>query len=240
MTFRTDNHRGFTLLEILVVLVVIVLIAGIAITRVGKMFRVEVRQSASKMSSTIKYLYNKSATENRTIRLGFDLENSSYWAEATSDKFLLNPKDQRTEEEKKKAIEEEKNKEIEAGAEKTKEAVEDEDKGGIDFLKDDKKESDIEDEKPVKPKQAEFGAMDESILSEQVLPASVRFKDIQVSHINEPVTEGKVYIYFFPNGSVEPAVINLRNEDDTRVFSLKISPLTGVVDVQGDYRELER
>lgn len=224
MIVKFKRERGFTLLEILVVLVVIVMIAGVAVTRVGKMFRVEVRQTTARLSSTIKYLYNKAATEKRTLRLVFDFESASYWAEGTSEKFLLKKE---TEEDKKKAEKERAADETDANKKESQSGSE----GG---------ETSTEEEKPIKPAAPEFGAMNELILTTQQIPPNVILKDVYTSHNEGPVTNGRAYIYFFPNGFVEDAVVNLNNVEETKNFSLKINPINGDVDVSDKYRELEK
>lgn len=83
------NKRGFTLLEVLIVLMVVAAISGLAINRITSSFRSEARALSWRMASTVKYLYNSAAMENRTIRLVLDFETNSFSAEETSEEFLL-------------------------------------------------------------------------------------------------------------------------------------------------------
>jgi len=83
------SKKGFTLIELMVALVIVGLIMGLAIGQVGKTLSWDFKATARRLSSTIRYLYNKSATEGVTLRLVFDLDDPSFWVEGTSDSFTL-------------------------------------------------------------------------------------------------------------------------------------------------------
>ena len=72
------------------------------------------------------------------------------------------------------------------------------------------------------------------------LPESVFFKDIMTEHQPIPQEGGQVTLNFFPNGYVERAVINLRNEDDDVYYSLETIPMAGQVSIENEYRTLEK
>jgi hypothetical protein len=59
-----------------------------------------------------------------------------------------------------------------------------------------------------------------------------------VEHKEGEVDGGKEFIYFFPNGYVESAVINLKDEDDEINYSLKTFPVSGRVSIENFYRNL--
>lgn len=83
------SKKGFTLIELMVTLVIVGLIMGLAIGQVGKTLSWDFKAAARRLSSTIRYLYNKSATEGVTLRLVFDLDDPSFWVEGTSESFTL-------------------------------------------------------------------------------------------------------------------------------------------------------
>lgn len=81
----------------------------------------------------------------------------------------------------------------------------------------------------------------EGVLAEPArLGSGVFFKDASVSYLREKVVEGSVALYFFPDGYVTAAMINLRDTDDEDHYSIEVSPLSGKVTVEGQYRELPR
>jgi hypothetical protein len=51
----------------------------------------------------------------------------------------------------------------------------------------------------------------------------------------EPVSTGHGYLYFFPLGQTEPAIVHLSDEEGTTFYSLLIHPLNGKVKVQAGY-----
>jgi hypothetical protein len=47
--------------------------------------------------------------------------------------------------------------------------------------------------------------------------------------MTEPVTSGRAYLYFYPLGQTEPAIITLTDLEGTSVYSLVVHPITGRV-----------
>ena len=86
--------------------------------------------------------------------------------------------------------------------------------------------------------EARFSRIEEHLTQEVKLPKGIRFKDIYIEHQAGRVDSGNVYLYFFPNGHTERAVINIKDEDDN-VYSLDVSPLTGKVATRSEYLDYE-
>lgn len=76
-------------MEILIVLLIVGSIFGLAVNQFRKMTSRNMKASARKLASTIRYLYNKAASEGVTLRLVFNIGESSYKVEATSEQFTL-------------------------------------------------------------------------------------------------------------------------------------------------------
>ena len=83
------NNAGFTLIELLVTIAIIGLIMGLAVGQMGRVLSWDMKAASRKLSSTIRYLYNKSATEGTTLRLVFDIDGGSYWVEGTTERFAM-------------------------------------------------------------------------------------------------------------------------------------------------------
>lgn len=71
------------------------------------------------------------------------------------------------------------------------------------------------------------------------LPAFLKVADIELGGAEKPVTEGVVYIHFFPQGLTEEAAIHLVIDENTQ-WTVATHPLTGRVDVIGRYVELKK
>lgn len=112
MTSKAGKLRssGFTLLELLIALVLAGLLMGLAIGQVGKLRQREMKHAASRLGSTIRYLYNKAISDGVTFRLVLDMEEQKYWVESTTEAFALKREEEegpRTEEGEEEEKEEE-------------------------------------------------------------------------------------------------------------------------------------
>jgi hypothetical protein len=59
--------------------------------------------------------------------------------------------------------------------------------------------------------------------------SGVHFKEIWIAHRDDSVTKGQVAIYFWPSGSSEKTVVQLKDGDDA--ITLLVTGLTGRVDI---------
>lgn len=94
-------------------------------------------------------------------------------------------------------------------------------------------------EKKKGEKEPQFSPYESRLLKPVKLPKGIFFKDIQVEHRREAVSEGEAEIHFFPHGYVEQSVINLRDEEDKIHFSLEVNPMSGSCLVKNGYKEAE-
>lgn len=70
-------------------------------------------------------------------------------------------------------------------------------------------------------------ARDEQLLkSDKALPLGIRIIGVDTSSNPEPKTSGLAYIYYWPTGLADAAVIRLSNQNE-KVMSIVIQPLTG-------------
>ncbi|HSI06911.1 MAG: prepilin-type N-terminal cleavage/methylation domain-containing protein [Myxococcota bacterium] len=66
----------------------------------------------------------------------------------------------------------------------------------------------------------------------------VRLLSIWTEGMDKPVDAGEAYIYFFPNGYTQDAIVHLQtNDDDKRVISIRLAPLTGKPTITDGYVE---
>jgi len=86
--------------------------------------------------------------------------------------------------------------------------------------------------------ETQFTPIQEHLLKVIKLPSGIQFKDIYIDHLGQKITQGKVALYFFPNGFTERAVINLKDKDG-KIYSLETSPLTGKTKIRAEYWNYE-
>lgn len=197
----------------MVVIAIAATMMGIAVGVFGSSADAALKQESTHLLATIRLLYNESVTTRQTYRLVFDLDEQKYWAEAAEAGVTVGAADQA--EDSKKKIE--KNEEEGSGGE---EAAE----GG---------ESEAAPEKTA----GGFNLVDEEVLKRHSLSKGTKFKDYFVTHAPAGQNEGKAYLYFFPTGLTEKAVIHLTDADEKRDYSLEVRALTGQVRILAEYVE---
>lgn len=91
----------------------------------------------------------------------------------------------------------------------------------------------LKEEKPKDEEEAKLQAqnalfqMDSKLIKGPTeLPGELKFEDVELRRRERPVTTGKVYIHFFPQGLADEAVIHLKGSEKLR-WTLAIHPLTG-------------
>jgi hypothetical protein len=71
------------------------------------------------------------------------------------------------------------------------------------------------------------------------LSDEVRVLDVWTEGMDQPVTDGEVYLMFFPHGYTQDAVIHLEDAE-RRVFTVRVSALTGRAQVEEGYVEVPK
>jgi general secretion pathway protein H len=215
------SHSGFTLLEILIVLVIIGLISGMSIRGLRSLAKSDLRGSTSRMSGAVRYLFDRASTTGKYHRLVIDVDQGRYWAEVSDDKFYI-PREPETEASVKKLAElqatldeKDKQKSEMSGA-----------SGGFDMSK-------IE-PKDFRPKRVRFGSFKETTLK-SVQMKNTKVMDVYTPRTADVITEGRAYIYFFPLGQAEHAIVHLSDPAGETIYSLVVHPITGRVRIYNEY-----
>lgn len=79
--FPRPSQSGFTLLELLAVLMVIGVILALVLPRVSVVSGANLRSQTRLLSGAIRLTYNLAVMNKKNFRLGFDLDQQSYWVE---------------------------------------------------------------------------------------------------------------------------------------------------------------
>lgn len=58
------------------------------------------------------------------------------------------------------------------------------------------------------------------------LPSGMSFERVELTRVKDPITHGKAYIHYMPQGLVDEAAIQIKGEKD-QAWTIAISPLTG-------------
>lgn len=216
---RAQQTSGFTLLEVLIVMALIGLVVASASRGMRSFAKSDLRETATKLAGSMRYLFDRASTTGRIHRLVIDFDEGKYWAEISDDRFYM-PRERETEESREREAEE-----IAAEEEEKKqreeEMVEDESGLTIDVSKYEPQE--------FKPKRARFDSFKDRLTKPLEIPGAVKVASLFTPRLAEPVSSGKGMIYFFPLGMTEAAIVHLSDKDGETFYSLVIHPLTGRV-----------
>jgi len=208
------RQTGFTLIELLITIGLVAALTAVVVTSTAAITGFNLRKLASRMAGTIRYTYDIAARKGSTFRVVLDLDGQAFWIETADEEFLLDKEQDR----------------VVDGA----------------VSQRDKKESSprrfasrqsIESGEMWEPKgQTNFSEFSGKHIAKFMLPEELGIKDVWVSHQSEKVSSGMAYIYCFPTGMTEEAVIHLVDleSDGEDVFTLITEPLTGRVKVVAD------
>ncbi|HEY6477777.1 MAG TPA: prepilin-type N-terminal cleavage/methylation domain-containing protein [Polyangia bacterium] len=230
MRSARSRASGFTLIEVLVVILVMALIATIGVKGFRTVTKSNLRESASHMSGAIRYLFDRASITGKYYRLVIDLSDGKYWPEVSDDKFYApnqaeSEADRQKREDKEAAADEEERKRQEKqemlyGNGNSSSGSSSASATSFDMSKLEVGE--------FRPKRARFAAFKETALKPVVLK-KVKIKSVYTPRMTEPVTTGRVYLYFYPLGQTDPAIITLTDPTGESVYSLVVHPITGKV-----------
>jgi len=207
-------RRGVTLVEILVVVALISVLGGITILGFGGVGSARLRRGATQLGGAVRVAYAHATATSKVVRLVFEFEEGKIRLEQATSAHLLE-------------------KGATGGAEAATE-IEQTALAAADELS-----------KGVRTPRAAFEpAMGVGFPAEgKDLPTGIQLWQVMTGHQDEPLGEGRAYLYFFPGGQTESAAIQLRvsnaSEDDASGFmTVLVSPLTGKTSIKKGRVEL--
>jgi general secretion pathway protein H len=221
---RITRSRGFTIIELLVVAAILGLVLGTAVYGFRALTKSELRGSAAKLAGAIRYCFDRAVTSNAYYRIVLDLDGNKYWAERSEERFYLA---------REKENSPGRGQAFDVAAEEAKREQEHRDNaaqmaslpGGTVL------------EPPPQPKRAKFQTFMDAALPSVNL-GRARLFDVFTPRQREPYTKGRAYLYFFPDGHTENAVVLLTDGD--AYYSLVVHPLAGRVEVMSGKYEIGR
>lgn len=220
------NQRGLTLIEIMVAMTIAVVLFGAVAMSVGAITGSKAKAATGELAGTIRYIYDTANLTGKTCRLVFDMPRDdekavSYWAECAAGNI---------------ATSRDRENELKTA---TKERDEQEKGNGRDTSFRDtsafselmaREQSRVDD-------QAKFSDYTDETLERRELPVAVRL-GIWTKHQKGEIKDGLGYLYFFPQGFTERAMVKVRQGDN--VWTIKVEPLTGKANVVAEDLEIPR
>jgi general secretion pathway protein H len=222
---------GFTLIEIMVTLAIVALLTGGAIKGLRSLRRTDLREATTHMSGAVRYLFDRASTTGKVHRLVIDIDTGRYWAEISDDRFYV-PHEAESEQalrarEDKEAEEDEEARRLREERERR------QDTSTPSSSSFDLSKLEVAD---FRPKRARFAAFKEMALKPVQLKKA-KLRSVYTPRVVDALTTGRAYLYFFPLGQTEPAIITLSDMSGGSVYSLVVHPITGRVKIYNEQVE---
>ena len=217
------GRRAFTLIEVLMAIVLIGVLSGTLIFGSGMLGSHKVRAAAGLIMSGVRLSITRANSTGRPVRMVFDLEQHRLSIEETADRML------RVKDTGDKGSE---------GASAGAEAQTEEERDAVEYA-----DGIVKGPKAPRAKFtpiAEFRSENgDDKAAGRELGTDVRFRLVQTEHDDQPRTEGRAYLYFWPGGGTERAVIQLYRKGAEEGLTVMVSGLTGRVKLERGEVELE-
>lgn len=194
-----------TLIEIMVVVIIIGMGAVAVVYGLGAVTQANLRSACMMINAASRGAYARAIAEGTTVRLLFDLEaNQMSFEEAHGRVTLARTNDA------------------------TRRVLDEDDESGDNAVVDPWAAAEARLSDTLRPTfgASPFSAIEGRRYRARPIGDGIRVSRIMVPHEPDPVEEGRGAVYYFPGGLTEHAVIWLTDDDD-RVFSVAIHPLTG-------------
>ncbi len=220
---KRQHPRGMTLIEIMIVLVIVGGLLAVGVGLFSSLSKANLKGQALRLSGYVKYTYGQAAIQQKYYRMVIDVNTNEYWIEVSEkkDDHLMTG----------------------GGAGSGSVAI-----GDVDGLaapppglsatsrpskargKNGYEEGDSEGGVFGLTRTRNFSAAQERLAKRRELQSGIRFASVTTSYDEGPITQGRAYINFYPNGFVDRSQIVISDKDDAKM-TLELQPLTGKVDL---------
>jgi general secretion pathway protein H len=222
------TERGVTLVEIMVVLVLIALIASATAFGTGSVGSSRLRGAAATVVAYSRVAITRTNATGRPVRMVFDLDKGRIWLEesSTSKALRSDPKVLSTPDEMSEDYQG-------PDADRARAAKAEGEASAELFIEGRGRQ--VSDFEPLKGLEIAGERVGES----RELGTSIEYHQVQIEHEEEPRTEGRTYLYFWPGGETEWASIQLRRSGDkSNGLTVLVSPLSGRARIERGYVSL--
>lgn len=222
--------RGLTLVELTVAIAIISVVFGGAVMGIGALTGARAKSATGELAALMRSLYDTAALSGKTCRIAFELPGRddedarpTYRAECAEGAVTMSR-------DRERALEEATRERELARDERPREAPRSvSDQPTLEEL--------MEREQQRVESAARFSEYTSEEVRARPLPPGVTI-EVWTRAQREPVGSGVAYVYFFPQGTAEKAMVFITQGDNT--WTIDVAPLTGKTQVYGERREVPR
>lgn len=208
-----------TLVEIMVVVAIMALVAAVSVASIGSLGRTRLKGSAYLVAAAVQRGFSYAATHGENARLVIDLDENLLTIERGEGKLLMD----RSVDGGVKDPEDEEEQPDEATPEESEEGFDFD--LGVETLTQQIRTGFHSGEVP-RYQPPIFAPIEDSRFDGRELEPRVEFLAVHSRLYDEPKQDGKAYVYFFPDGFGDHAVIQLTNSA-SEIYSVEVLPLMG-------------
>jgi general secretion pathway protein H len=221
ITGPVAGRRGFTLVEVLMAIALIGVLSGTILAGSGMLGGNRMRAAAGLVMSSVRLAASRANATGRPVRIVFDLDADRLSVEETEGRMLR--------------VKDTGDKESE-GASAGAEAATDAERESMEYAK-----GVVQGPKAPRAvfKPVTRLGFDDDAVGGRELGVGVHYRQVQTEHDDRPRKEARAYLYFWPGGGTERAVVQLVRDGDDTGLSVVISPLTGRARLERGAIELE-
>jgi general secretion pathway protein H len=232
---RTEG--GFTIIEVMMVVGIFGLLLGAAVMSFRNIARSDLRSAASRTAAAMRFSFDRATMTGSYIRLAFNLDKGEIWAEASEDRVTL-----RAGREQHVAGEGKDQPDGRPAAKKTTKAPpmlpffgpptkpgEEGKEGEPSSSGIDAKKLTAEweaDKAPIERPRPRFQPLKGVGTKKITLARGISVAAVITPRQPEAAEKGTAYVYFFPQGHAEPAIIHFVDRHE-EYYSVVLHPLTG-------------
>ena len=228
---RRPRQGGYTLLEVLAVAAIAVGLVAVSGVGIRRLRQSDLRTASAKLAGAIRFTYDRSVTTGKYYRMVIDLDQKTYWPEVSDDRFYLVRGRSRPPSEDEAADPNQPTPTAKPGGAGMGSILGMLGGGG----------SGTPGNVAAKVGAGKVRFAPEATTSKQRSAPlqGVSITSVWTARFDEPVTQGRAYLYFYPEGMTERAIIHLADTSDG-AYSLVVHPLTGRVQIVGGRVDLPR
>jgi general secretion pathway protein H len=201
-----QGQRGLTLIEVVIAIALVAVLTGSLLFGRNALVGSRMKAAATLIVSSVRYGLTRANATGKPARLVLDFDKKQVLLEESSTSLMLR----------------EKSKDPSAGAMPASSA-----EAKI------RAESEriVEGPKAARPSFSKLSGVSgaiEELSAGRPLGEGVELVQVKTEHDEEPIREGRAYIYFWPGGTTERAIVQLKKAGDKETaLTVVLSPLTG-------------